>query len=134
MAGEMHNRKRPKPPHRVEEEDSADETEHISTRALALTRYRRNHDLMNEVFIHAAFRKSSLVTFLIKKKSFPPHSQSSRSCTTFPLLHLRQGRAGIQSCMLCFTFYIFATVTTPPCRTNSQRRLKVSDVRLIHGD
>lgn len=39
----------------VDDEDSADELEHISTRALALTRYKRNHELMNEVFMHAAF-------------------------------------------------------------------------------
>jgi len=37
------------------EEDSDDELDAISTRSLALTRYKRNHDLMNEVFIHAAF-------------------------------------------------------------------------------
>ncbi|KAH9985738.1 hypothetical protein BJV77DRAFT_1031425 [Russula vinacea] len=43
------------PPQRHDEEDSAEELEHISTRTLALTRYRRNHELMNEVFIHAAF-------------------------------------------------------------------------------
>ncbi|KAH9971997.1 hypothetical protein BGW80DRAFT_1317512 [Lactifluus volemus] len=43
------------PPQRLDEEDSADELEHISTRTLALTRYRRNHELMNEVFTHAAF-------------------------------------------------------------------------------
>ncbi|KAF8635976.1 hypothetical protein AX15_000140 [Amanita polypyramis BW_CC] len=40
---------------RVEEDDSAgDETDQISTKTLAMTRYRRNHDLMNEVFMHAA--------------------------------------------------------------------------------
>lgn len=32
-----------------------DEMDGISTRTLALTRYKRNHDLMNEVFVHAAF-------------------------------------------------------------------------------
>ena len=45
----------PQPPQRLDEEDSADELEHISTRTLALTRYTRNHELMNEVFAHAAF-------------------------------------------------------------------------------
>ncbi|KAI0292831.1 hypothetical protein B0F90DRAFT_1644717 [Multifurca ochricompacta] len=45
----------PPPPQRLDEEDSADELEHISTRTLALTRYGRNHELMNEVFMHAAF-------------------------------------------------------------------------------
>ncbi|KAF5362598.1 hypothetical protein D9758_009585 [Tetrapyrgos nigripes] len=39
---------------RPEDEDSGDEAEVISTRALATTRYKRNHDLMNEVFAHAA--------------------------------------------------------------------------------
>ncbi|KAI0251100.1 hypothetical protein BJV78DRAFT_508245 [Lactifluus subvellereus] len=48
-------RQPPQPPQRLDEEDSADELEHISTRTLALTRYRRNHELMNEVFTHAAF-------------------------------------------------------------------------------
>jgi hypothetical protein len=43
------------PPQRLDEEDSADELENISTRTLALTRYRRNHELMNEVFSYAAF-------------------------------------------------------------------------------
>ncbi|KAI0747576.1 hypothetical protein C8Q74DRAFT_510852 [Fomes fomentarius] len=38
----------------VEEDDSADESETISTRTLALTRYRRNHEFMNEVFMYAA--------------------------------------------------------------------------------
>ncbi|KAH9048737.1 hypothetical protein EDB84DRAFT_1434146 [Lactarius hengduanensis] len=45
----------PPPPQRLDEEDSADELENISTRTLALTRYRRNHELMNEVFTYAAF-------------------------------------------------------------------------------
>ncbi|KAJ3478823.1 hypothetical protein NLI96_g9495 [Meripilus lineatus] len=40
---------------RIEEDDSADEAEMISTRTLAQTRYRRNHEFMNEVFMHAAF-------------------------------------------------------------------------------
>ena len=39
----------------IEEDDSADENETISTKILALTRYRRNHEYMNEVFMHAAF-------------------------------------------------------------------------------
>ena len=39
-----------------------EELEHISTRTLALTRYRRNHELMNEVFIHAAFGQLSFTS------------------------------------------------------------------------
>ncbi|KAM5536932.1 hypothetical protein V8D89_009479 [Ganoderma adspersum] len=39
----------------VEDDDSADESESISARTLALTRYRRNHEFMNEVFMYAAF-------------------------------------------------------------------------------
>ncbi|KAI0088622.1 hypothetical protein BDY19DRAFT_994000 [Irpex rosettiformis] len=42
---------------RVEEEDSADESEMISIRNLALARYRRNHEFMNAVFNQAAFGK-----------------------------------------------------------------------------
>ncbi|KZP09117.1 hypothetical protein FIBSPDRAFT_938639 [Athelia psychrophila] len=34
---------------------SRDEADQISTRSLALTRYKRNHELMNEVFQYAAF-------------------------------------------------------------------------------
>ena len=34
---------------------SLDEADQISTRSLALTRYKRNHELMNEVFQYAAF-------------------------------------------------------------------------------
>ncbi|KAI0629799.1 hypothetical protein C8Q77DRAFT_267537 [Trametes polyzona] len=40
---------------RADDDDSADEAETISTRTLALTRYRRNHEYMNEVFMYAAF-------------------------------------------------------------------------------
>jgi hypothetical protein len=32
-----------------------DEVDQISTRTLAIARYKRNHDWMNEVFHHAAF-------------------------------------------------------------------------------
>ncbi|TFY63812.1 hypothetical protein EVJ58_g3026 [Rhodofomes roseus] len=39
------------PPARVEDDDSADESDMISTRTLAMTRYKRNHEFMNEVFI-----------------------------------------------------------------------------------
>ncbi|KAF9219133.1 hypothetical protein BS17DRAFT_789878 [Gyrodon lividus] len=45
---------RPAPP-RLDDDDSADEFEVISTRTLALTRYRRNHELMEEVFKQASF-------------------------------------------------------------------------------
>ncbi|KAJ7173646.1 hypothetical protein C8R46DRAFT_1083506 [Mycena filopes] len=42
-------------PPRADDEDSGDENDTISTRALSLTRYRRNHDIMAEVFTHAAY-------------------------------------------------------------------------------
>jgi hypothetical protein len=45
---------RPAPP-RVEDEDSADEADTMSTRTLALSRYKRNHELMDDVFRHATF-------------------------------------------------------------------------------
>ena len=41
---------------------SADEYDHISTRSLALARYKRNHEYMNEVFMHAAFGKCHNIT------------------------------------------------------------------------
>ncbi|KAF8736035.1 hypothetical protein AX14_000979 [Amanita brunnescens Koide BX004] len=44
---------------RTEEDDSADETEQISTKTLAITRYRRNHELINEVFTYAALGNKS---------------------------------------------------------------------------
>lgn len=37
------------------DDDSGDEYDHVSTRSLALARYKRNHDYMNEVFMYAAF-------------------------------------------------------------------------------
>ncbi|KAH9947481.1 hypothetical protein B0H21DRAFT_335775 [Amylocystis lapponica] len=48
-------------PSRVDDDESADESDFISSRTLALARYKRNHDLMNEVFMYAAFgdRKQS---------------------------------------------------------------------------
>ncbi|KAI9448927.1 hypothetical protein F5148DRAFT_690415 [Russula earlei] len=52
--------RQPQPPQRHDEEDDAEELEHISTRTLALTRYRRNHEFMNEVFTHAAFGNNDL--------------------------------------------------------------------------
>ncbi|KNZ73233.1 SWI/SNF and RSC complexes subunit ssr4 [Termitomyces sp. J132] len=42
-------------PPRPEDDDSGDEIDHISTRTLALNRYKRNHDMMNEVFQFAAY-------------------------------------------------------------------------------
>jgi len=44
---------------RIEEDDSADETEQISTKTLAITRYRRNHELIDEVFTYAALGNKS---------------------------------------------------------------------------
>ncbi|KAF8895260.1 hypothetical protein BD779DRAFT_713598 [Infundibulicybe gibba] len=41
-------------PHRVEDDDSGDDDQ-ISSRTLAVARYKRNHDLMNEVFKVAAY-------------------------------------------------------------------------------
>lgn len=42
-------------PPRPEDDDSGDDTEQIATRTLAFTRYKRNHDLMNDVFRQAAY-------------------------------------------------------------------------------
>jgi len=42
-------------PPRLEDDDSSDETDQLSIRTISLNRYKRNHDLMNEVFMHAAF-------------------------------------------------------------------------------
>ncbi|KAJ4471436.1 hypothetical protein J3R30DRAFT_3407808 [Lentinula aciculospora] len=41
-------------------DDSGDEYDHISTRSLALARYKRNHECMNKVFMHAAFGDKKL--------------------------------------------------------------------------
>ena len=43
-----------------------DESESISARTLALTRYRRNHEFMNEVFMYAAFG-THIVIFTIRR-------------------------------------------------------------------
>jgi len=45
----------PAQPVTVYEDDSGDEYDHITTRSLALARFRRNHDYMHEVFLHAAY-------------------------------------------------------------------------------
>lgn len=47
----------PPPQTRIEEDEVDEDSESITIRALALTRYRRNHEFMNEVFMHAAFGK-----------------------------------------------------------------------------
>jgi len=43
------------PPARRDDEDSPDEDSAVSVRTLALSRYKRNHELMEEVFQRAAF-------------------------------------------------------------------------------
>jgi len=50
-SGSMNTRMAPRP----DDDDSADEADMISARTLALTRFRRNHDIMNEVFMYAGF-------------------------------------------------------------------------------
>lgn len=62
-------------PHaRVEDEDSGDEVDQISTRSLALARYKRNHDWMNDVFHQAAFGRviptSDILGYGDKPKTF----------------------------------------------------------------
>jgi hypothetical protein len=47
------------PPRVPEDDDSGDEVDQISTRTLAIARYKRNHDWMNEVFHHAAFSQKA---------------------------------------------------------------------------
>ncbi|KAF9067738.1 hypothetical protein BDP27DRAFT_1295935 [Rhodocollybia butyracea] len=47
---------------RGEDDDSGDEVDSISTRTLATMRYKRNHDIMNEVLANAAFNKRSTPT------------------------------------------------------------------------
>ncbi|KAF5382783.1 hypothetical protein D9615_002756 [Tricholomella constricta] len=42
-------------PPRPEDDDSGDDIDQISARTLALNRYKRNHDMMNEVFKFAAY-------------------------------------------------------------------------------
>ncbi|KAJ7132252.1 hypothetical protein C8R44DRAFT_698632 [Mycena epipterygia] len=57
-------------PPRVDDEDSGDENDTISTRALSLTRYRRNHDIMAEVFTHAAYSTVPLYCRNIASEQF----------------------------------------------------------------
>ncbi|KLO05741.1 hypothetical protein SCHPADRAFT_838959 [Schizopora paradoxa] len=42
-------------PSTFHEDDSGDEYDHVTTRSLALARFKRNHDYMHEVFMHAAY-------------------------------------------------------------------------------
>ena len=44
-------------PGQHDDDESGDEIDQLSTRTLALARYKRNHDWMNEVFCQAAFGK-----------------------------------------------------------------------------
>ncbi|KAI0036295.1 hypothetical protein K488DRAFT_31741, partial [Vararia minispora EC-137] len=44
----------PAPPRLEEEPDPAEDIEHITTRTLAMARYRRNGEFMADVFVHAA--------------------------------------------------------------------------------
>ncbi|KAK7031501.1 SWI/SNF and RSC complexes subunit ssr4 [Favolaschia claudopus] len=46
-------------PGRIDDEDSGDENDTISIRALSMTRYRRNHDYMAEVFTYAAYNSKN---------------------------------------------------------------------------
>lgn len=55
----------------VDDEDSSDELEQISTRTLALSRYKRNHELMNEVFMHAAFGMDPSTYLLLLANTSP---------------------------------------------------------------
>lgn len=52
--GPPHGQQAGRPRYKEEDEDE-EESEHVSTRSLALTRYKRNHELMDEVFMYAAF-------------------------------------------------------------------------------
>lgn len=52
---------------------ATDDSDLISARSLALARYRRNHEFMNEVFMYAAFGMS---TFLEPLHWFAPHHPS----------------------------------------------------------
>jgi len=85
-------RQRP-PQTRVEDDDSADEAEHISTRTLALTRYKRNHELMDEVFRHAAFGALELFSFSFFL-SLPSSTLSAPTCSTPASGHDSQKKGG----------------------------------------
>ncbi|KAF9454857.1 hypothetical protein P691DRAFT_655442 [Macrolepiota fuliginosa MF-IS2] len=47
-------------PPRPEDDDSGDEADQVSSRTLAMARYKRNHEMMNEVFQTAAFGNKSI--------------------------------------------------------------------------
>ena len=70
------------PPTRLEDDDSADESDMISTRTLALTRYKRNHEFMNEVFMYAAF--STSCTFSPSLRKYDPQSARVGRKKEFP--------------------------------------------------
>lgn len=55
MAAQQQQRPPPAGPPRPEEIEDVDEADFVSTRSLALARYRRNHDFMNDIFRHAAY-------------------------------------------------------------------------------
>ncbi|KXN88113.1 SWI/SNF and RSC complexes subunit ssr4 [Leucoagaricus sp. SymC.cos] len=47
-------------PPRPEDDDSGDEVDQVSTRTLSMARYKRNHEMMNEVFQTAAFGNKAI--------------------------------------------------------------------------
>jgi hypothetical protein len=66
----------------------ADEIDQISTRTLALARYKRNHDWMNQVFYHAAFK--------------PNHLQDPTTTTPYSIFN----NAEMQGKVVCVVLYI----------------------------
>ena len=80
------------PPQARDEEDPADDLEHISTRTLAMTRYKRNHELMNEVFMFAAFgsyfsRPGSSANLVLMRRRRQTHRKAPTS-----VLDIRQDK------------------------------------------
>ena len=86
------------PPTRLEDDDSADESDMISARTLALTRYKRNHEFMNEVFMYAAFSALQYkFSVRLHDLSFVRRPQKGVSSTETTVLRFRQDRSRSES-------------------------------------
>lgn len=66
---------------------SADEVDQISTRTLAVARYKHNHDWMNDVFRQAAYRMPCVCQIVKKTIYLFIYSQQNNATSNEPLFH-----------------------------------------------